>query len=1337
MHRRSLSRFVPASTLTLALVVAGPACKRGSEGGSDAGAEAGDVDADGAVVAKVGELHGRGGLRSEGMPDGTFLGEGAPIRIGQTLETPRGLRVELQLDSGATLRVDEQSSLRLTAADVIEVERGRVVAIAESTDGADLPLELRSHSERLALARGRAQVDASDSTRAWSIPSGHATLELPDGRSFDLAAGTRMETPIAPPKPDVADGPPRGPIASTQVFRDGRWAEDFENAKILANGLPMGVGSLDARRPNSESRSQPLRIAEQRVDVTIRGRVAHTQIEQVFHNDSGQELEGTYRFPLPGDASISGLQLLVGNRWMEGAMVEKTRARQIFKSIVDRVVPRDPALLEWEQGNVFKLKIFPIPAHGSRRVRLSYTQELPESAGEDLRYRYPMGGSGATGTEIGRFDFNVTVDAENVAQMNADAVRTPMMELERQRLDGHLRLSHHADNFIPTHEFGVDLPAPNDSFVTHTDRDGQRYFMLAMRPEFSAEPAESVDYVFIVDRSHGTAPELWTAARGLVDATLASMDPRDRFSVLACDTTCDPMTGQLQSVDAGARQRAADFLGSQQLGGASDIGEMLRAGAAQLGPHSGGQRVLVYLGDGVPSSGALSANELVDLTRSEELHGVQLHALAMGARADTLLLGALAEATGGVLEVAGLSDDLDAIARGLQARAHIPAIDDLSLDLPPGAYDVHPRALPPLRNGDEIRVYGKLPSAPTYGTTGVPQELRARLQRRGSGESMELAHHGERFHDRAHPYLPRLWAAAEINWLTTHEGYAAHDRIVALSERFTVLSRFTALLALENDAMYRQYAVRRRDAETDRWQGELSRPVSALGTGGLGQTPALAVDDSATNRGLRTSSDAVRAAGSASAPAPKGGEAWFEGEAKNEAREQARPEAEPTEESEPSLGAEIATSEAQANMPMAGGAKEDSKALEKDANFAANDAFDDPSAPLDDLDAVDESFEAGGDFDAPAPDAETRSPDLSDPFDGAKSKSASKKTRPTTPRPSRPASTPSAQPKPGSGRGPMGTTADFGDDAAFGGMPSTDPPVLARPRPRPPRYQISPASAPTSGSESHLMDLLAQRDADPSDRARHRKLVWAALRAGDPRALGWAAEWAESDPDHSRALIAQADALAMQGHPMVFRAYESAAEATPFSATIHRWLAEGLENEGRWARACSHRRALASIDPRRESHWVDLYDCWSWAGDAGRAREALAQGRARAQTHATLDARERKGPAARRGMASNAAIRTELDWAGSGEFDLVLVDGRGRRLSLLHPEAQVSGLHRSGHEELALRRYTQPLYVEVTRRDGARDSTHLRLDIKTPDARRHFEFDMSGGTRRIALIRRR
>lgn len=47
-------------------------------------------------------------------------------------------------------------------------------------------------------------------------------------------------------------------------------------------------------------------IESHRVSVEIDNQVATTRIEQVFYNDSARIAEGTYVFPLPAGAAVSG-----------------------------------------------------------------------------------------------------------------------------------------------------------------------------------------------------------------------------------------------------------------------------------------------------------------------------------------------------------------------------------------------------------------------------------------------------------------------------------------------------------------------------------------------------------------------------------------------------------------------------------------------------------------------------------------------------------------------------------------------------------------------------------------------------------------------------------------------------------------------------------------------------------------------------------------------------------------------------------------------------------------------------------------------------------------------
>src|SRR5204863_2461486 len=131
-----------------------------------------------------------------------------------------------------------------------------------------------------------------------------------------------------------------------------------------------------------------------------------------------------YRFPVPPEAQIERLALEVDGKLEEGAFVERDRAAAIWRGAIVNSTPkarrpveeivwvpgpwRDPALLEWQRGGRFELRIYPIPKKGSRKIVLAYTEVLAPS-GADRRYVYPLPHDPSGSTRVGRFDVNVQV----------------------------------------------------------------------------------------------------------------------------------------------------------------------------------------------------------------------------------------------------------------------------------------------------------------------------------------------------------------------------------------------------------------------------------------------------------------------------------------------------------------------------------------------------------------------------------------------------------------------------------------------------------------------------------------------------------------------------------------------------------------------------------------------------------------------------------------------------------------------------------------------------------------------------------------------------------------
>src|SRR4029079_6808337 len=114
----------------------------------------------------------------------------------------------------------------------------------------------------------------------------------------------------------------------------------------------------------------PLALVRHRVRVEIDRQAAVTTVEQLCVNSTDRELETQYVSPIPRGATMSRFTMLVNGKEKAGEIVEKNQARQIYNSIVNR--SRDPGLLEYLGGDLFRANIFPIAPRGSQTITLRF-----------------------------------------------------------------------------------------------------------------------------------------------------------------------------------------------------------------------------------------------------------------------------------------------------------------------------------------------------------------------------------------------------------------------------------------------------------------------------------------------------------------------------------------------------------------------------------------------------------------------------------------------------------------------------------------------------------------------------------------------------------------------------------------------------------------------------------------------------------------------------------------------------------------------------------------------------------------------------------------------------
>lgn len=99
------------------------------------------------------------------------------------------------------------------------------------------------------------------------------------------------------------------------------------------------------------------------------GPFAQRHLELRIQNAGSQVLETTLQLPLAADERLQSYALDIAGQYRQAVPVPKVQARAVFEETVRRQV--DPALAEKAPGNSYSIRVFPVPAGGERRVRLT------------------------------------------------------------------------------------------------------------------------------------------------------------------------------------------------------------------------------------------------------------------------------------------------------------------------------------------------------------------------------------------------------------------------------------------------------------------------------------------------------------------------------------------------------------------------------------------------------------------------------------------------------------------------------------------------------------------------------------------------------------------------------------------------------------------------------------------------------------------------------------------------------------------------------------------------------------------------------------------------------
>ncbi len=205
---------------------------------------------------------------------------------------------------------------------------------------------------------------------------------------------------------------------------------------------------------------------------------ATTFIQMEFYNPTDTEMEGLYSFNLDTGQAITAFQLDLFGKFRDGSIEEKWKARAAYNTIVGKRV--DPALLQMDYANHYSLRIYPVPAKGSRKITMTIEQVLAYKNGSAW-YCLPL----AIRDTIGKFNTVIKVTKNKTKPVTSHGI---IWNESFRDTDAGYELTTTEENFMADRAIQFYIPMElSKPYVCVKSRDNKTFFAVRLKPELAQE----------------------------------------------------------------------------------------------------------------------------------------------------------------------------------------------------------------------------------------------------------------------------------------------------------------------------------------------------------------------------------------------------------------------------------------------------------------------------------------------------------------------------------------------------------------------------------------------------------------------------------------------------------------------------------------------------------------------------------------------------------------------------------------------------------------------------------------------------------------------------------
>jgi Ca-activated chloride channel family protein len=619
--------------------------------------------------------------------------------------------------------------------------------------------------------------------------------------------------------------------AATHVETRGEQLVTSDVAAIpIDTSAPDGLfaytdpGQLPRLAVAGEAGEATLPLEHTDVDARVRGHIAQVRVTQRFHNDRERAIEVTYTFPLPENAAVDDMRMVIGERTIESEVQTREHARRTYEQA--RHDGHTAALLEQERPNIFTQSVTNVPPGETIEVEISYLQTLTQDGGtfefvfpmvvgprfvppgtsvsDAARINPPILGEGQrTGNDV---SLTISVDAGATISSYVAPTHSITASSTARGFDARLRDA----ETIPNRDFVLRWQVGGTTtsatlFTSKTDEHGDGHFALVVQPpHFDLDAVVGRrEMIFVIDRSGSMSGAPLALAKQTLREALNRLRPVDTFNVIGFESDTERLFDSPRPANEENLVLAERFVDAMEASGGTMMADAVEAALApRLNP--GVHRYVMFLTDGYIGNEHeifAGAAGLVRRAKRSSREGSECRArvfgIGIGSSPNRELIAGLSKAGDGTDLYVGNREHPGVAVDGFFRYVDHPVLEGLTIDWGELAVaEVYPDKHVNLFASRSVVIHGRY-----HGELRNAVVLSARLP--GNHERVEIPvtiAAGD-VEDRI---LTTLWARAKLaelsaaSWDGDLKPEQARDAITQIGLAYHLVTAYTSFVAVDD-----------------------------------------------------------------------------------------------------------------------------------------------------------------------------------------------------------------------------------------------------------------------------------------------------------------------------------------------------------------------------------------------------------------------------------------------------------------------------------------------------------------------------------------------------------